>query len=205
MRTISGVAVALAAMLNAACNTSPHANDPTAALTEPEPEPGTGTTNRTSGTNGTSGTSGTSEGVRVREVTIPAGTVLSVRLNTAVASDTSRIAQRVDGRLTRAVRVGGVDVLNSGAMLRGTVTNARRSGKVKGRASVAFRFDQLSANGSVYRVSTRTVSHEAPGTKKKDAAAIGVPAAGGANRSSEFGVRSSEFGVPRSAFRVLIE
>lgn len=115
-----------------------------------------------------------------RTVTIPAGTVLTVRLNTPVASDTSRVEQRVDGTLARDVRVGGVEALGAGATLRGTVTNAERSGRVKGRANVAFKFDHIAANGTVYPVSTRTISRVAPGTKKRDAATIGLPAAGGA-------------------------
>lgn len=115
-----------------------------------------------------------------REVTIPAGTVLAVRLNTSVASDTSRPEQRIDGTLTRDVRVGGLEALGAGAALRGIVTNARRSARVKGRASVGFRFTQLTDAGQTYAISTRTITREAPGTKKRDAATIGIPAAGGA-------------------------
>lgn len=116
----------------------------------------------------------------VREVTIPAGTALSVRLTTPVASDTSRPEQRVDGTLTRDVRINGVEALSAGATLRGIVTNAERSGRVKGRANVAFKFDHLAANGTVYPISTRTIARQAPATKKRDAATIGIPAAGGA-------------------------
>jgi len=117
---------------------------------------------------------------RFREVTIPAGTMLSVRLNTSVGSDTSRPEQRVDGTLTRDVRISGVEALGAGAALRGVVTNAERSGRVKGRASVAFRFNELIDSGQSYRINTRTVSRVAPGTKKRDAATIGIPATGGA-------------------------
>lgn len=117
---------------------------------------------------------------RFREVTIPAGTVLSARLNTSVGSDTSRPEQRVDATLTRDVRINGVEALGSGASLRGVVTNAERSGRVKGRASVAYRFNQLTDEGQTYTISTRTITHEAPGTKKRDAATVGIPAAGGA-------------------------
>jgi hypothetical protein len=115
-----------------------------------------------------------------REVTIPAGTTLSVRLQSPIGSDTSRVEQRVNGTLTRDVRIGGVEALGAGAMLRGVVTNAERSGRVKGRANVAFKFDHISSGGTVYPISTRTVSRTAPGTKKRDAATIGIPAAGGA-------------------------
>lgn len=115
-----------------------------------------------------------------RDVTIPAGTVLTVRLDTPVASDTSRVEQRVDGTLTRDVRIGGVEALGAGATLRGVVTSAERSGRVKGRANVAFTFDHITAGGTAYPVRTRAISRVAPATKKRDAATIGLPAAGGA-------------------------
>jgi hypothetical protein len=117
---------------------------------------------------------------RYREVTIPAGTVLSVRLNTGVGSDTSRPEQRVDGTLARDVRIGGAEVIDAGAALRGIVTNAERSGRVKGRANVSFRFNQLITGGETYGIRTQTVTRVAPPTKKRDAATVGIPAAGGA-------------------------
>lgn len=115
-----------------------------------------------------------------RDVTIPAGTVLTVRLDTPVASDTSRVEQRVEGTLARDVRIGGVEALGAGATLRGVVTSAERSGRVKGRANVAFTFNHITAGGTAYPVRTRTISRVAPATKKRDAATIGLPAAGGA-------------------------
>ncbi len=181
-------AMALAALLSSACDRAPKAEE--ARLVPPAESPAA-----TSGTSGTSGTSQPSRPSdmkpaevpapnpatsRYREVTIPAGTTLSVRLRTAIGSDTSRPEQRVDGTLARDVTIGGVEVLDSGAALRGIVTNAERSGRVKGRANVAFKFDHISANGTLYPISTRTISREAPATKKRDAATIGVPAAGGA-------------------------
>src|SRR5262249_55096014 len=61
-------------------------------------------------------------------------------------------------------------------------THVRRSGKVKGRAQLAMRFHTITApdGRERYRISTRAWSRTAPATKAKDAAKIGVPAAGGA-------------------------
>jgi outer membrane lipoprotein SlyB len=117
-----------------------------------------------------------------REVTLPAGTVLPVALQTAVGSDTSRVEDAVRGTLRRAVTVGGVQVLPAGTALLGHVTSAERSGRVKGRAHVAFRFTRLDPPGEAERVTiqTATISRLAPATKKQDAAKIGGGAAGGA-------------------------
>jgi hypothetical protein len=116
-----------------------------------------------------------------REVTLPAGTVLPVDLETAVGSDISRVEQRVEGRLRRSVSSNGIEVLPAGAMISGHITAAERPGRVKGRGQVAFRFTQLDTPGEgTSRISTATISRVAPATKKKDAAKIGVPAAAGA-------------------------
>jgi hypothetical protein len=117
-----------------------------------------------------------------REVTLPAGTVLPIELQSAVASDTSNVEDPVKASLRRAVIVEGVEALPAGSTLNGTVTAAKRSARVKGRAQVAFRFDSIVPAGRDERIAIRTsaVSRMAPATKKKDAATIAVPAAGGA-------------------------
>ena len=118
----------------------------------------------------------------VREITIPAGTPLTVVLDTPVGSDTSRVEERVTAHLARPVKVAGQTVLAEGSHVGGVVTDAKRSAKVKGRAHVAVRFDSLSPSGSDerYTIHTSAVGRTAPGTKKKDALEIGAPAAGGA-------------------------
>jgi hypothetical protein len=116
-----------------------------------------------------------------REVTLPAGTVMSVKLQSSVGSDTSQPEQPVRGTLRRAVISHGVQVLPVGAVVLGHVTRAEHSGRVKGRASVAFRFSQVEVPGEGrVAIRTATVSRLAPATKKQDAAKIGGGAAGGA-------------------------
>ena len=124
----------------------------------------------------------TAEAPAVREVTIPAGTELPIALDSSVGSDTSRPEQPVQAHLTRPVVVRGVTVLPAGSRITGVVTDATRSGKVKGRAHVAMRFDSLTPaqSDARYRISTTAVGRTAPATKKKDALEIGGGAAGGA-------------------------
>lgn len=115
------------------------------------------------------------------EITLPAGTILPVTLETSVGSDISRIEEPVHGRLRHAVVLHGVEVLPAGAELSGHVTSARRPGKVKGRGYIAMRFTSLDTPGpGTARISTAAVSRTAPATKEKDAVEILAPAAGGA-------------------------
>lgn len=117
-----------------------------------------------------------------REVTIPAGTALPLVLDTGVGSDISRVEQPVQAHLARAVVVHGATALPQGSAVSGVVTDAVRSGKVKGRAHVAVRFTSVAPRGvdERYRIRTAAVGRTAPATKKKDAITIGAPAAGGA-------------------------
>ena len=118
----------------------------------------------------------------LHEVTIPAGTQLPIVLDTGVGSSTSRVEQAVHAHLARNVVVHGQTVLAEGSAVNGVVTDATRSGKVKGRAHVAVRFDTLTPRGvdERYNIRTSAVGRTAPGTKKKDALEIGGGAAGGA-------------------------
>ena len=117
-----------------------------------------------------------------REMTIPAGTHLPIVLDTGIGSDISRIEGPVSAHLAGPITVAGRTVLKSGSRLGGVVTDAKRSGKVKGLAHVAVRFDTLTPAGDDerYRIHTASVGRTAPATKKKDALTIGAPAAGGA-------------------------
>jgi hypothetical protein len=117
-----------------------------------------------------------------RDVTIPAGTMLPLTLRSPVASDTSSVEDPVRATLRRPITIGGTQVLPAGTVVTGHVTDAARSARVKGRGRVAFRFNRidLPGDGGQMPIRTGTVTRIAPGTKKQDAAKIGVGAAGGA-------------------------
>jgi hypothetical protein len=116
----------------------------------------------------------------LREVTIPTGTVLPLRLETPIGSATSRVEDQVHATLRRSIRVGTSTVIPAGAQLVGSVVQSRRAGKVKGRSYIAVRFHTLVAGNERYTVRTTSAGARGVETKKEDAAKIGIPAAGGA-------------------------
>jgi hypothetical protein len=118
----------------------------------------------------------------VREVTIPAGTILRLRVDRGFGSDISRLEDPVSATLARPIVIGGRTVLPAGSAASGYVSSATRPGRVKGRGSVAVRFTRITSRseGETYRMQTRPWVAVAPATKKKDALTIGLPAAGGA-------------------------
>lgn len=118
---------------------------------------------------------------KFREYTVPAGTVLHARLTTSLGSDSSQINDPVEATLTEAEVIDGVEVLPAGSIIKGVVTSAESSGKVRGRASLAVRFRSITLAGrdDTYAMSS-SVQHTAAATKGDDAKKIGIPAAGGA-------------------------
>jgi len=115
-----------------------------------------------------------------RDVTIPAGTSLALALTQSVASDTSAVEDTVTAELTGPVTIDGREVLPAGARLLGIVTQVDDSGRVKGRAMIAFRFTSLRSGDAQYDVETEPQSYLAPATKGEDATKIGIGAGAGA-------------------------
>jgi hypothetical protein len=113
-------------------------------------------------------------------VTVPAGATLPLVLETAISSATSRSGDRVVARLAEDFRVGDKVVLPAGSELRGRVTAAVPSGRVKTRARLAFVFETLVLEGEEHSIGTGPIDITAGSTHKKDAATIGIGAGAGA-------------------------
>jgi hypothetical protein len=107
---------------------------------------------------------------------VPAGTPLEVTLETPAASDTSRPEDPVRGKVAQAVVISGMTVIPAGAPVKGTVVAAERSGRVKGRASIAIRFNEVDVATTPYKIQTTRIVREAEATKGEDAKKIGIGA-----------------------------
>ena len=116
----------------------------------------------------------------LKEVTIPSGTTISVTLDTAVASDTSKVEDPVRGKLAKPIVIDGTTVAPAGSEVTGTVLEAAGSGKVKGLASIAFGFNHLMVRNERLDIHTARISREAESTKKDDAKKVGIGAGAGA-------------------------
>jgi hypothetical protein len=118
---------------------------------------------------------------RFREFTVPEGTVLALRLDSSLGSDTSHVDDAVRASLTEAIVINGVAVLPADSVVKGVVTTADSSGKVSGRASLGVRFQSLSIDGREDTYALSAGFHRtAPSTSSADAKKIGIPAVGGA-------------------------
>jgi hypothetical protein len=111
---------------------------------------------------------------------VPSGTELSLILETSVSSETAKPEQAVRARVAKPVVISGMTVIPEGAPVTGTVVSAERSGRVKGRASVALRFNSVTVANTPYTINTARISRQAEATKGEDATKIGIGAGVGA-------------------------
>jgi hypothetical protein len=87
---------------------------------------------------------------------VPAGTLLSIELRTALSSDTSTPHEAIRGVLTSAITVDDVELVPAGAVLLGTVTDVVPAVSRFDRARLAFRFHVLEHPGTGSRVPIKT-------------------------------------------------
>ena len=115
------------------------------------------------------------------ELVVSPQTVIGLATETKLSSETARVEDRVDAKVTRDVKVGDRIAIPAGARAIGSVTQVERGGKFKERAVLGIRFHTLVlADGTRLPISTETIYRygEAPGNGS--AAKVGGAAVGGA-------------------------
>lgn len=113
-------------------------------------------------------------------IVVPAGTMLTLRLENALSSHQTPSGATFSTRVTQEVSVDGRVAVPAGSIVRGRVTEARPPRKIGGRAVLAIAFDELEiADGGVVPISAQLV-RAGKSEVAKDAAVIGGSALGGA-------------------------
>lgn len=115
------------------------------------------------------------------EIVIPPDAVIGLQVENSVSSETARIEDRVDARVTRDVRAGGAVAIPAGSRVQGSVTLVERGGKVKERARLGVRFHTVVlADGTRVPIRTETILREGESPVNGSASKIGGAAVGGA-------------------------
>lgn len=125
---------------------------------------------------------GTQEAQQSKPVktTLPAGTPLRVVLQNGVGSDVSAPGSEFSAVLADPVVVDGKTVLSKGSAVVGRVTDVKKSGRVKGRASISLTLTSLVHKNKSIPIATRTYVGVAKSTRKRDVATVGGAAGVGA-------------------------
>ncbi len=115
------------------------------------------------------------------DLTVPSDAVVGLQIERTITSETARVEDRVEARVTRDVRVGDKVAIPAGSIVQGSVMEVARGGKVKERARLGLRFHTIVlANGARLDIRTDSVVREGSSPSKESAAKIGGAAIGGA-------------------------
>ena len=116
----------------------------------------------------------------VEPVSIPAGTTITVRLNSALSSASSHAGDRFDAVLAGDLTVYGRTLARAGAPVTGRVVASASSGRLEHPGTITLALNSLSIAGKRVPVTTSTVSARGASHKKRNLAMIAGGAGGGA-------------------------
>jgi hypothetical protein len=116
-----------------------------------------------------------------QHVTIPAGTVITVRLAETVSSEKNQPGDAFSATLDQPLIVEGLAIAERGARVQGKIVDAVRAGRVKGVAQLSLQLLKLhTSDGQDISLSTEKFAKEGPTSKGSDAKKVGIGAALGA-------------------------
>jgi hypothetical protein len=115
-----------------------------------------------------------------KEVTIPAVTVITVRLINAVGSNISNSGDKFHASVATPIEIDGEVVVPSGAEASGEVLQALAQGRFQGAAVLKLALDSITINDDAYDVKTSSIRRYLKGKGEHTAAMIGGGAGGGA-------------------------
>jgi hypothetical protein len=117
----------------------------------------------------------------LEDLVVPRDSVIGLKTDTRVASDTAHVEDRVDAHITRDVKVGDRIAVPAGSKVIGSVTQVDRGGKFKEQARLGIRFHTIVlADGTNLPISTETIVRLGESPSNGSAAKIGGGAVGGA-------------------------
>jgi type IV secretory pathway VirB10-like protein len=117
----------------------------------------------------------------IEELVVSAQTVIGLQTETRLSSETARVEDRVDARVTRDVKVGDHIAIPAGSRALGSVMQVERGGKFKERARLGVRFHTLVlSDGTRVPISTETIYRDGDAPGNSSAAKVGGAAVGGA-------------------------
>jgi hypothetical protein len=115
-----------------------------------------------------------------REITLPAGTHIPVRLGQSLDTKRDRPGAPFVAHLASPVMHDGQVVLPRGTLCRGHLVESKPSGRLKGRAVMSLSLDSLELNGKRYNILTSHTARVSAAHKKRNLALIGGGAGTGA-------------------------
>lgn len=116
----------------------------------------------------------------VKEVTIPAGTVIPVRITEALDTKTAQTNDAFHGALANDLGTQGVIALKRGAPIVGRIVEAREAAHFKGQALLSLELTDIQRGGQKIPITTATFTKEGAARGKNTAEKAGGGAGFGA-------------------------
>ncbi len=108
-------------------------------------------------------------------LTLPAGTILSIRTSQFLSSDQSRPGDAFTAELNQPLVVNGWVVARRGQTVVGRVVTAKKAGLIKGTSQLGIELSRLIlVDGQQLPIHTQLMQTSGPTTKGRDAAAVGT-------------------------------
>jgi hypothetical protein len=118
---------------------------------------------------------------QIVEVVVPTSSVVGLQVETSISSETARVEDRVEARVTRDVMADGRVAVPAGTKVLGDVVTVDRGGKMKDKARLGVRFHTLVlADGSHVNFRSDSIEREGSSPGNESARKIGGAAIGGA-------------------------
>jgi hypothetical protein len=116
-----------------------------------------------------------------QRVTVPAGTLLTVRLTESLSSDKNTPGEAFSATLDQPLIIDGFVLAERGSRLEGRVLESEKAGRVKGLSSLAIHLTSLrTSDGQTVAIQTERFVKEGVTSKADDAKKVGAGAAIGA-------------------------
>ena len=120
-------------------------------------------------------------------ISIPQGTVISVRMIDNISSDLNYAGETFRGSIADAIRVGNRTVVPRGANAYVKLVEARSAGRVKGRSELQVQLERIVIGNQSYAVTSNVVAFRGKSETKKTAKSAGIGALAGGGLGALFG------------------
>jgi hypothetical protein len=118
---------------------------------------------------------------RFVEVVVPTSAVIGLQVDRSLSSETARVEDRIEARVTRDVMAGGQRAIPAGSRMLGSVVLVDRGGKMKDPARLGVRFHTLVlADGTEMPLRTEAIFRDGESPGNESSRKIGGAAVGGA-------------------------
>lgn len=108
-------------------------------------------------------------------LTIAPGTFFTVRVNQPLSSDRNQVGDPFTASLVKPIVVNGIIVADRGQTISGRIAEVDKGGRIKGLSKLGIELTELTlVTGEQTPVHSQLISHTAPGSVGRDAAAVGT-------------------------------